>query len=172
MTVLAKPLPLRTVRHQRWEWRTNETVGISTLGQCKFGMVRWLTLLIATWLMDADMVVDERVALPDISNSVGTQLPYKVIIKFNVTRPITEAAGTINECQATCTTTRSRCQYKNTRESQKGRGGSSVSKCLTSMQMTSLSTTRQLSLLPPPQMAAATIDKRKISHLQHPCLNL
>jgi hypothetical protein len=33
-------------------------------------MVRWLTLLIATWLMDADMVVDERVALPDISNSV------------------------------------------------------------------------------------------------------
>lgn len=52
----------------------NETVSISTLAQCKFGMVRWLTLLIATWLMDADMVVDERVALPDISNSVPVHI--------------------------------------------------------------------------------------------------
>jgi hypothetical protein len=26
--------------------------------------------VIVTWLMDADIVVDERVALPDISNSV------------------------------------------------------------------------------------------------------
>ena len=51
-----------------------ESVGISTLAQCKFGMVILLTLLIATWLTDADMVVDERVALPDISNLVPVHI--------------------------------------------------------------------------------------------------